>query len=543
MAVQEEPGKPKKASKCSSGYESSVKEAKDVDCLACASCGRICREPHLTVCCAKQYCGNYLREVAADTSNSSNSSSSGCPHCGKREFSFIPNENIQKLIITRPVLCSANECGCTWEGVVGDFDAHRDTCEHVRIPCPQECATEGIKRALLNQHLESECPRREYSCPHCSYKGEYRLVTSAHFAECSHFPVKCVNGCGLEGKRGEVEADMESHLRNECPLEHVKCRLVGVGCNGAFRRRDEARHAEECLQEHIRLLADAVEKARLKEEVLRGEFDDFVVERLGQSERQEREIAELKEQLALERSRVDFLEKQAEMAVNNSDISPPENLSGSERKEMERRISEKDDELERIQRKMEELEVSSEKRHTELKQRVDELEKCLKAQPTWGEEHAQQNGSFKFTLKNYAELKRNETEWSSPSFPVYENGPRLKVLVWANGQKEGRGTHVSAWLALASKLLERDILDLEVRLKLELMGKGPRSVPNVVTQDFLVPKGEYEYYYLGVFTDTLASHSDLLACQYLDRDSLEFRVTVLRVCTPDWRSLYMNQQQ
>lgn len=109
------------------------------------------------------------------------------------------------------------------------------------------------------------------------------------------------------------------------------------------------------------------------------------------------------------------------------------------------------------------------------------------------------------------------------------------MIVWPNGQGEGKETHVSVWLAQEAEV---DCFSepRQVTLKLELIGQGLNPAPNHSTKDFVVPSLKNNRY-LGYFSNKFIAHADLtnasLPTQYLVDDSLEFQITCTCVCMPE----------
>lgn len=545
MATPEKP--PLKQISCGSGYHCPFKDANIRECFKCSSCERVSRDPQITTCCNAQFCAHYLREVAGANKK--------CPEC-EEGFEFFPCKKIYQEILKFTVLCTMSEQGCDWEGVVRDLQEHEETCGYVYVPCPQKCGQQQIKRGSLEEHTRQNCPEREYACPHCNYKDTYKFVTNAHLAECSYKPIECPNKCGVTGER----ADMETHLQDACVLEFIQCRFKHAGCNMKFRREKEEQHLKEHSQQHLDTLASITEK--MSEEIraltaknelqeqqkqhMKEQLDEFIADQQRQDEqrkRNEREIAELK----LFVSRLDSLEDQVSNMTNNvnaqDDISPPEHPGDSERREireLERRSKEKERELEKLHKKLEEYKTDSHKQNMQLHRRVEKLEKhcnnppegtapgsCDQAMP-----HPQ-DGWITFTLRKYSKLKKGEEEWSSPAFQAFENGPQLQVIVWPNGQGEGKGTHVSVWLAQVK--VDYHLPPYQVTLTLKLVGQaGIYPNPCTMTKDFVVPKPNR---YVGHFSNKFIAHSDLsnigVPTAYLVDDSLEFQIMCTGVCTQE----------
>ncbi len=76
------------------------------------------------------------------------------------------------------------ERGCQWMGTAGTIKKHLDVCQFTLVPCPKKCKQGNfITRRELQQHLDTQCPNRDYSCEHCDLKGTY-ATTLDHYGRC-----------------------------------------------------------------------------------------------------------------------------------------------------------------------------------------------------------------------------------------------------------------------------------------------------------------------------------------------------------------------
>ena len=538
------PSEDKQPALCHHGYTCSFKQA-ETDHYECSSCGKVARSLSLTSCCGEPYCALYLEKVKE--------SHHGCPNCKAKEFNITPNSRSRNKIQELVVACEMRQEGCGWEGKLKDYDQHQQTCEHVTITCPKDCGSE-VKRRELAHHLESDCPEREYQCPHCNFKDTYRHVTDAHMPDCSYYPVHCPNDCGAAGERD----DMESHLQDECQLHYVPCKFSHAGCTAKFRREEEREHMDRHIPQHLEslgsytLLAIAETNKSLVEQnkhleakmqQINEETEQIKAESARFKARTEKEVAELNKKLVESEKRVDSLESSVTNITNQDDISPPEPQGEGERvgvreyQALEMKLREKDAKITQLETKLDEQKTRYDKLFTQLTQRMTKLEKDLNdpsrnrrdppvVEP---EMHAENTTLPTFILQNFASLKEKKDRWISSEFDVFQNGPRLMLVVWPSGQGEGRDSHVSVWLE--KKVTdEMDFAPTQVTLTLELLCNEHVTNPNQVSVTFPI----YPAYFQG-FSNTpyeevsnvFVPHPEL--AQYLSGDSLEFRVTKMHL--------------
>ncbi len=105
-----------------------------------------------------------------------------------------------------------------------------------------------LSRTYMGNHLNNDCPRRQYECPHCQETGEYQERTTAHMEICPGVKVHCSNSpCPIE----IIQSKLSTH-RSTCQYELVSCKYAAVGCEEKLLRKDLTKH-EENDQLHLRM--------------------------------------------------------------------------------------------------------------------------------------------------------------------------------------------------------------------------------------------------------------------------------------------------
>ena len=504
--------------KCQHGYTCTFKITNLEDRLKCSSCGNVARKPSITTCCSEQYCKSYLE---------------GREHCPntecKKSLHFAANKFADQDISKLNVFCTMKQNGCNWEGQVGSLDTHVEVdCEHVYVRCTTGCGQQ-IKRGQLEQHLEKECPEREYSCPHCNYRGPYRLVVSAHFAECSYYPVECPNKCGVEGERD----DMDHHLRDACPLQYIQCKFSHAGCGEKFRRDGESEHMKERSQKHLELLgsltlqqSEQIEKqekeiVEQKREITEQKRE--ITEQKREITEQKREVTELRDRQEQDKKRIDMLMKQVSNITNNvpDDVSPPENQDRNENSELAQKMEEKE---RKILATLDKRILAFEDRLAEIEKRLNNSVANVNVPKQLQEDDP--DDPLLFTFEGYSKKKKDKDQWISRSFKT--GGYTLKLNIWPNGQGEGNGTHISVWLL--QKTTEDDyLMPAEITITLELLNQCCDLYHIQVIKRFNCCNA---HYIVGDFSNTFIAHSDLdldpiKQTEYLKNDSLMFRINTM----------------
>ena len=155
--------------------------------------------------------------------------------------------------------CNSADIGCAWIGTLGSLQQHSISCKFALIPCPKQCKDEQNKirkyaESDLKEHLERECPHRDYECVHC---GEKRIVFSdkdVHFKKCKKILLPCDNaGCGKAIQR----QGMKRHLET-CQYQETSCKYMKLGCEVRMIGKDIATHESEDDKFHLHKAMDTI---------------------------------------------------------------------------------------------------------------------------------------------------------------------------------------------------------------------------------------------------------------------------------------------
>ena len=214
------------------------------DRFICKICHFPSRDPYLSVCCGHLFCKSCLdnvKKAAAITS--------ACLICRDEEFVTFPNKAVDREIKGFLVYCTNKKKGCEWQGELNDIKIHlgnSDGCQFEEVKCSNECG-KMIQRRYLTSHVETECPCRKVNCQYCHGTGEHQFIEGQHKEECPKLPLHCPNKCEVKSIPCE---DMEAH-RKECPLEMIQCEYHSVGCKDRMARKDKEKHENEGIKEHL----------------------------------------------------------------------------------------------------------------------------------------------------------------------------------------------------------------------------------------------------------------------------------------------------
>ena len=148
--------------------------------------------------------------------------------------------------------------GCYWEGSVGKLDDHVTKCEFTLVPCPNKCEVEGddlqLIRKVLDDHLKTKCPNRDYECKDCGEKGTYASITEEHDQVCANKLVPCLNTWCT------VTMESWKFMEHICMFTEVACKYHNIGCNVRKVRMHMKQHEEEDDKAHLHLALEKIVK-------------------------------------------------------------------------------------------------------------------------------------------------------------------------------------------------------------------------------------------------------------------------------------------
>ncbi len=175
---------------------------------------------------------------------------------------LIGRRNVQDLRV---------KCGnrrCRWKGTVATLAYHSTKCWFTLLPCPKECKDDYGEincfiRKNLDEHLQEDCPNRDYECEHCGEEGTYAEITEVHDDICEFKLVYCPNDeCPSVMQRQEVD----EHVKSECEYTMTPCKYESIGCSVKMKRQDMEKHEQKDKQGHLNMAMDTT--LQLKKELL-----------------------------------------------------------------------------------------------------------------------------------------------------------------------------------------------------------------------------------------------------------------------------------
>lgn len=91
-----------------------------------------------------------------------------CPNCQQpiSKDKIVNDTDLQREIQSFEIYCVNKDKGCTWDGILRDFQVHLETCGFIAIDCPNGCNAR-FERRFMNKHQNQDCPKRTISCEFC----------------------------------------------------------------------------------------------------------------------------------------------------------------------------------------------------------------------------------------------------------------------------------------------------------------------------------------------------------------------------------------
>ncbi|KAM4696052.1 TNF receptor-associated factor 1 [Rhinophrynus dorsalis] len=220
------------------GYPASICDNVPGNKYLCCNCNNVLKKAQQTLC-GHRYCSPCLSWLVRNFKR---------PYCQKckeedpvsvDEDSLLMEDRafsdaaINKEISELKVHCVT--VGCSWTGILKDYDDHQSLCDHAPIRCHTGCG-QSIIRKQLAEHLENECANNTTTCPKCSQRISSNEFLAQNFGSASR-KEKCRYsqvGCSYLGNREENIKEHEkssaaNHLSMLLPLLlKIKSSLSGI---------------------------------------------------------------------------------------------------------------------------------------------------------------------------------------------------------------------------------------------------------------------------------------------------------------------------
>ena len=369
-----------------------------------------------------------------------------------------------------------------------------------------------------DRHIKSLKTKCDNTSNGCEWIGELRSLDK-HLLSCDFTLLPCPNQCKKDEEILKLlRKDIEKHKKKECPRRQYECSHCNEtgeyqerttthleecpnieipcpndGCSKLVKRCDMSEHCEECSFE---LLPCKYSDIGCEQEICRKDLEDH-----------ERD-SQLHLQLAIDTVH--------ELKGMVEDIE-----------------QENETKLVLLQSKVENIEQENETKLVLLQSRVASLESTLPAKA-----RQQKQTNFKFKVKHFSQLKNSSDKIYSPAFYTSPGGYKMCIRVDANGNGDGKGTHVSVF-AYTMRGENDDHLPwpftgtVTVELLNQLEDKNHHSTQTTFPRDDEISqrvtdgeKASSGYGHPCYIPHTSLGYNEAKHCQYLKDDCLYFSVKV-----------------
>ncbi|KFP43976.1 TNF receptor-associated factor 2, partial [Chlamydotis macqueenii] len=380
----------------------------------CSSCHNILKKALQTLC-GHRYCSACLSWIVRNNKNAI------CQKCKEEdpstlsEGSLLAEERafgdaaINKEISELKVRCVTP--GCSWSGIMKNFEEHQSLCEYALIPCHTGCGL-MVMRKKLADHLENGCVNNVTTCQKCK-----QSLSSSEYQEHS-----CEGNLCKEQKCVETETPSKEKNHSAPLINKDGCRFSEVGCSFTGSKEKTKEHEKTAVGAHMLLLLQ--------------------------------HIKQLKASLCTAAKAASGFIPESELSVNEHKLHVFENIVAVLNKEVE----------------TSNLEITAFRRQSELDQniirglelKIAELHRCL-TQKDAGlsslhksllfSEQASYDGVFLWKITDVGRKLQDSVTGRtislySPAFYTAKYGYKVCLRVYLNGDGTGKGTHMSLFFVV-----------------------------------------------------------------------------------------------
>ncbi|XP_068735296.1 TNF receptor-associated factor 2-like [Montipora capricornis] len=460
----------------------------------CPFCNHVLREPVQTNC-GHRYCRACVQELLRSPLSKCLLDNEEI----KREEIF-EDKYAQREVLSLQVQCTNHVDGCQWRGDLGLLEDHENKCLFTKVQCMHHGCGVMVPRDDLSRHLKEDCDFREQKCNLCGLMTTADQLKHHQENECPEYTVECPNCLSVKLVRKQLASHMD-RITGDCEAVEGPCPFYDVGCpDGKPRKRKENRdHQDKDCTQHLNFLLlyvqnlsnflhsrlDGIKTVQENSDVVQN-MDKTIQNLLCKVENIIDEHFKLTSVVRGQGSRISNLEKSIERFWMDEDLVPdglvnPMHWSdkagvndvvrrlnnndakvanhevlmvelnsmvqdqSKEMKRLEIQLRSGNEEIRKLQRRMENLEHSLSLRNVAA---TADLEDNIRQQ-----ESTSFNGVFIWKITDFAR-RRNEAitgkqvSLYSPCFYTSRHGYKMCVRIYLNGDGAGKGTHMSLYFVV-----------------------------------------------------------------------------------------------
>ncbi|XP_068771396.1 TNF receptor-associated factor 1 isoform X2 [Struthio camelus] len=446
------------------GYPTSICEDVPDQKYLCSNCNNILKKALQTLC-GHRYCSACLAWIVRNNKNPI------CQKCKEEdpstlsEGSLLAEERafsdaaINKEISELKVHCVT--LGCSWSGIMKNFEEHQSLCEYALIPCHTGCG-HMVMRKKLADHLENGCVNNVTTCQKCK-----RSLSSSEYQKHS-----CEGNLYKEEKSVQTETSSKEKNRSTPLINKDGCWFSEVGCSFRGSKEKVKEHEKIAVGAHMLLLLQHIKQLKASLCSPAKAANGFVPQPELNTNGAQKSVSDLQIPADLEVS--------GDLEVDcfpGSSVSEDESLL--QQLMREKVISELENKLHVFENivavlnkevETSNLEITAFRRQSELDQniirglelKIAELHRCL-TQKDAGlsslhksllfSEQASYDGIFLWKITDVGRKLQDSVTGRtislySPAFYTAKYGYKVCLRIYLNGDGTGKGTHVSLFFVV-----------------------------------------------------------------------------------------------
>ncbi|XP_036383854.1 TNF receptor-associated factor 1 [Megalops cyprinoides] len=208
-----------------SGFPHSICDDVPQDKYLCSNCNNVLNKARQTMC-GHRYCLACVNWLVRNNKNLV------CKRCREEDRSLegdnsilTPDNVFNDAAINKEILELRVHCanqGCSWRGILKDYEEHQSGCDHALIPCNIGCG-HMVERKKLASHLAKGCPNNMSPCPTCS---QAMSPTELQKHICQSSAVERHPATALRGEKNQLPSS--SGATEQCCFSEVGCRFKGT---------------------------------------------------------------------------------------------------------------------------------------------------------------------------------------------------------------------------------------------------------------------------------------------------------------------------
>ncbi|XP_035712969.1 gastrula zinc finger protein XlCGF57.1-like [Folsomia candida] len=197
-----------------------------------------CATPRLRIPCRFEACGKSFMTKASlrthfKTEHEANSVRFACPICGKKfKLQGALTQHLGTHTTEKPFKCGT--CGRSFVTMsvlrLHHQAIHLDNSARIRFTCP-ECPWTFLSKSGIHCHTKYyHSTLKQYSCPSCQFKTQYKINMSTHFKRMHDPASRRLFECYFCGRKLISRAGLDRHINTHTTeREQVRCTFPGFG--------------------------------------------------------------------------------------------------------------------------------------------------------------------------------------------------------------------------------------------------------------------------------------------------------------------------